>query len=140
MANILLIGEESDATQRLRSIIVEHFTQAHTLTLKPRKASRVVRTSDQRLIIYIVPLKKEVDLTLITEIRSVAYKTPLLIYGRLTSLQTDMVRLLDEGVKGILSIDANKHIHIQAIDALMRGNSYVDSAVRFQALVNLYRP
>lgn len=140
MGNVILIAERIDALDQLRSTISQHFPNAQIQVVNPASVIGLLLLDYVSLIIYVVPVGKEVDFKVISEIKSVTDKAPLLIYAYFEQMNINFLALLDKGVHGLLSADSGPSRQIMAFDALLRGGSYIDEAVRFQALANLLRP
>lgn len=139
MRSILIVGQAENTSQHLAKLISAHLPQANIINVKPGAGLNTLTYAEIRLIIYTIPVGKEVDLSLVNQLKSAAGKTPLLVYGRLSQMHTNMIELLNMRVSGVLSIDAHPAACVQAIDALLRGDSYVDGAAKLQALINLLR-
>nr|WP_295932207.1 hypothetical protein [uncultured Dyadobacter sp.] len=121
----------------MKAIILGHLKGSQVVTVGPKRAIEALRAGDIGMIVLMVGQGKDVDLPLICDIKRLQTKAPLLVYGHLSQMHTNFVELLDMGVHGILSSHAARTEHIHAIDALMRGNSYVDVQVKFQAMIRL---
>ncbi|WP_138484552.1 response regulator transcription factor [Dyadobacter bucti] len=74
---------------------------------------------------------------LISDIRFVSGRTPLLLYGRLLQMEDVALDLLKLGINGFLSIDASADEHFVAIDAVMRGDTYMDSRLKAHVVTAL---
>ncbi len=97
MGNILIVGETTDALNQVRSIISRHLKQANIDVVRPENALGLVLINRIALTAYVVSPPKKPDLGVISEIRSVSSKIPLLIYGDFDFSPYDVIYLLSRG-------------------------------------------
>lgn len=139
MGNVVLVGERTGDLEKFRVVLSKHLPQAQIIALTPEEVLRSLFLFHTKLIVYCLPQEREIDKSVIGDIKSVLGDAPLLIYGHFGSMSRNLAELLDQGVHGLLSATSTDSEHINAINALLRGTSYIDLGVKLNALRTLLR-
>lgn len=137
MASVILIGENKEAIRAISETITKHLPTAQIREIKADSLIGALLLEKVSLIVYTIATGREVDLRVVSEIRAATSQTPLLIYGNFQQMRNDMLHLLNKGVHGLLSVSSGASQHVKAIDSLLRGGTYIDDIVKFQAIINL---
>jgi len=137
MGSVILVGEEKEAIRAISDTISTHLPAAQIREVKADSLIGALLMEKVSLIVYVISAGREVDLGIVSQIRAATSQTPLLIYGNFQQMRNEALHMLNKGVHGVLSVTSGASRHVKAIDALLRGGTYVDEVVKYQVIVDL---